>query len=67
MTTLYRQDLETYQSVKRGFQGDKRRKGAWAVFSYRDDRNREYRKAFWGEKGTHENVFFEIAPLTINQ
>ena len=63
---LTRNHLEKYQAVKRGRDGDYRKKGAWAVFSYLDESGAEYRKAFWADTGTHENKFFEIAPLTIN-
>jgi len=62
---LTRQYLEKYEPAKR-FSTDRRQKRAWAVFSYFDENGHEYRRAFWADKNTPENDFWNIAPDIID-
>ena len=66
MNTLVRRHLEIFHPNRRDT-NDKRKKVAWAVFSYIEQgTGYEYRKSFTAKVGTKESEFFNIAPLTIN-
>lgn len=66
MKTLVKNKLEKFDCKKRSTK-DKRKKVAWAVFSYFDRNNpaHEYRKSFEAPLGTSESEFWEISPNTI--
>jgi hypothetical protein len=62
---LIRQGLELYDSNRRDPK-DKRKKIAWAVFSYIDEATgEEYRRPFKADPGIPETEFWNIAPKTI--
>jgi hypothetical protein len=62
---LRRNFLEKYEANRRAIK-DRRKRIAWAVFSYLDENNVEYRKAFEAPAGTPENDFWDIAPKFLN-
>jgi len=59
-----RNHLEKYEDNKRD-NNDRRKKVAWAVFSYIDENNIEFRKSFTAPAGTPEKDFWDIAPKQI--
>ena len=65
-TILTRGSLEIYEESKRD-PNDRRRRIAWAVFSYYDENGIEYRKSFKAPQMTPESEFWTIAPLTMEQ
>ena len=64
MKTLHRRFLECYNPNKRS-NTDRRKKVAWAVFSYYDERGDEYRRSFEQPQNTPEQTFWTVAPETI--
>ena len=65
MAKLVRNRLEIYDA-KRKDTKDKRKKVAWAVFSYIEEgTGDEYRKAFTAKAGTPETEMWKLAPKTI--
>ena len=64
---LIRNKLETYIDSKRDTK-DKRKKVAWAVFSYiNKDNGDEHRISFTAKVNTPETKFWNIAPKKIKQ
>ena len=63
---LFRNKLEKYHPDARDIQ-DNRKKISYAVFSYFDENNIEYRKKFIQPKNTPEMKFWDIAPKIINK
>lgn len=64
---LMRNKLEIFEDSHRD-NADKRKKLAWAVFSYIDKTTKEeYRKSFTAKTGTTENEFWNIAPKIIKR
>jgi hypothetical protein len=62
---LIRKHLEKYEHSRRNI-ADRRKKVAWAVFSYVEiDTGYEYRKSFTAPANTPEMKFWDIAPQTI--
>ena len=65
MKKLIRQSLIKYDDNRRDIK-DRRKKVAWAVFSYIElNTGIEYRKAFTAPVGTPELKFWNIAPKEI--
>lgn len=65
MGHLMRNYLEKYDPSRRD-SADRRKKVAWAVFSYIErDTSHEYRKAFTAPANTPEMKFWDIAPRII--
>lgn len=65
MLTATRQGLENFDCNRRGRDGDYRKRGSWAVFSYFTEKGEEYRRATWADSNTPESDMWAIAPLTI--
>jgi hypothetical protein len=65
MKTLTRGGICLYEANRRD-NIDRRRKVAWAVFSYFDEDGNEYRRSFTLMVDTPESIFMKIAPLTIS-
>ena len=57
--------LEKFFSEYRGYEGDRRKKGTYAVFSYFTNDGIEYRRGYWFPKGTKENGIFDKVPNVI--
>jgi hypothetical protein len=65
MSHLIRKSLEKYDHSRRDSK-DRRKKVAWAVFSYYErDTGQEYRKSFTAPADTPESKFWDIAPRII--
>jgi len=60
----FRHNLEKFNENTRDVK-DKRKKVSYAVFSYISENGVEYRKLFTMPAFTHENKFFDVAPLII--
>jgi len=60
----YRMFLEKYDENKKDI-FERRKKFAYAVFSYKTKTGIEFRKAFTAPSFTPENEFFKIAPEEI--
>jgi hypothetical protein len=61
-----RNKLEKFEDNKRDT-NDRRKKIAWAVFSYIDtNTGHEFRKSFTAKVGTPESEMWNIAPKTID-
>ena len=62
---LKRYHLEIFDENKRDVH-DRRKKCAWAVFSYQDENGIEYRRSFTAPSFTTELKMWDIAPKEIN-
>lgn len=57
--------LEIFKERERGFNGDRRKFGTWAVFSYFTADGIEYRRGYWFPIGTSESGIFSKVPAEI--
>lgn len=58
-------NLEKFISRMRGFNGDRRKFGTYAVFSYFTSSGIEYRRGYWFPVVTTENEIFNKVPAEI--
>ena len=61
---LKRHGIAIYDPKKRSVK-DRRRIVSWAVFSYYDENDVEYRRSFESACITSKDEFMKIAPLTV--
>jgi hypothetical protein len=57
--------LEQFFNSRKGYEGDNRKKGVFAVFSYFTKEGIEFRKGYWFPIGTPENGIFAKVPNEI--
>lgn len=58
----FRQYLEDFSDNARGFNGDRRKRGCKAVFSYFTRDGIEYRRAFWLPVHSHVSEAWNVSP-----
>ena len=57
--------LEQFYNERKGYNGDGRKKGVFAVFSYFNQKGIEYRRGYWFPIGTPENGIMKKVPQEI--